>query len=64
MRKWRSFETRFVSLRDDLRKFLKDNEIKYELSGAYSFYHFEIYVDNEEANMINSFIDSVSITEW
>ena len=59
--KWYNFETRFLSLRDALRAFLKDNSIKYELSGAYSFYHFEIFTDSKGAETINNFLDSVSI---
>lgn len=62
-KKWYNFETRFISLRDEIGQFLKDNKIKYELSGAYSFYHFEILASCEEAEKINSFIDSVTITE-
>ena len=61
--KWYNFETRFLSLRDALRAFLHDNGIYYELSGAYSFYHFEIKTDASGAEKINAFIDSQSITE-
>lgn len=63
IRKWYNFETRFVTLRDSLRKYLKDNHIKYELSGAGSYYHFEIYANNMEVEAINSFIDSITIEE-
>ena len=48
MRKWYNFETRFISLRDELRNFLKESGIKYELSGAFSYYHFEILCDSAE----------------
>lgn len=58
--KWYNFETRFLSLRDALRAFLKDNNIKYELSGAYSYYHFEIYTDCNGAEKINGFLDTQS----
>mgnify|MGYP003301349465 CR=1 FL=1 len=60
--KWYNFETRFITLRDALRGFLKDNNIKYELSGAFSFYHFEIYTDSNGAEKINSFLDTQSFT--
>lgn len=45
MKKYYNFDTRFISLRDALRVFLKENNIYYELSGNYSYYHFEILVD-------------------
>lgn len=61
MRKWYNFETRFITLRDAMWKYLKDNSIKYELSGAGSYYHFEIYANSVEAEAINNWIDSNSI---
>lgn len=61
MRKWYNFETRFVTLRDDMRKYLKVNSIKYELSGAYSCYHFEIYASPEEVKGINKWLDNNTI---
>lgn len=61
MKKFYNFDTRFISLRDKLRAFLKDNNIYYELSGAYSYYHFEILVDRSELEKVNSFLDSITI---
>ena len=46
-RKWMNFETMFRSLKDGLRKFLKENSIKYELSGCGAGWHFEVYVNNQ-----------------
>lgn len=63
MKKYYNFDTRFISLRDALRQFLKDNDIYYELSGAYSYYHFEILADETELKKVNSFLDSQTITE-
>lgn len=63
MKKYYNFETMFLSLRDELRSFLKENNIYYELSKAYRYYHFEILTDAAGAEKINNFIDSVSITE-
>jgi hypothetical protein len=45
MKKYYNFNTRFITLRDALKRFLKDNKIYYELSGNYSYYHFEILAD-------------------
>lgn len=63
VRQWHSFETRFMTLRDELRKFLKDNHIFYELSGCYSFYHFEINASQVEVDAINKFLDEHTIME-
>lgn len=63
MRKYYNFETRFISLRDALRAWLHDNGIHYELSGAYSYYHFEILANPEELEKINAFLDTQTITE-
>ena len=62
MRKWYNFETRFITLRDAMRKYLKDNSINYELSENGSYYHFEIYANSTEAEAINNWIDNNSIT--
>ena len=62
-KKYYSFDTRFISLRDKLRAFLHESGIYYELSGAYSYYHFEILANAEELDKTNIFLDSVTITE-
>ncbi len=62
-KKYYSFETRFISLRDALREYLKNNDIYFELSGAYSYYHFEILANPEQLKNINTFLDSQIITE-
>lgn len=61
-RKWYNFETRFISLRDGMRKYLKDNSIKYELSSAGSYYYFEIYANTMEVEAINTWLDNNTIT--
>lgn len=61
--KYYNFETMFISLRDELRQYLKDNNIYYELSGAGAYYHFEILTDPAGVEKVNNFIDSVSIVE-
>lgn len=60
--KWYNFETKFISLRDELRRFLHGEKIRYELSGGAGFYHFEILTDANGAEKINAFLDSVTIT--
>lgn len=63
MKKYYNFDTRFISLRDALRVFLKENNIYYELSGNYSYYHFEILVDPVELQKVNAFLDTQIIME-
>lgn len=59
--KWYNLETIFKSLRDALRVYLKKNNIRYELSAAGAYYHFEIYASPAQAAAINAFIDAQSI---
>ena len=61
--KFYNFETRFLSLRDALREYLKINNIYYELSGGPAFYHFEIKTDTAGADAINNWLDTQVITE-
>lgn len=63
MKKYYNFYTRFISLRDILRSFLKESNIYYELSGAYGCYHFEILASPEEVENVNAFLDTQTITE-
>lgn len=60
--KWYNFETRFLSLKNALMHFLKDNNIYFETSGAYSYYHFEILTDTVGAQKINAWLDENTIT--
>ena len=62
-KKYYNFETMFLSLRDALRVYLKENKIYYELSQAGKYYHFEILADETQAENINCFLDSITITE-
>lgn len=59
--KYYNFETCFRSLKDDLRRYLHENGIYYELSGGAGFWHFEIKTDPAGVEKINAFIDSVTI---
>ena len=61
--KYYNFETMFGSLKDKITAYLKENSIYYEISGAAANWHFEILTDTTGAEMINNYIDSISITE-
>ena len=61
--KFYNFETRFISLRDALRAYLKENGIYYELSGGPAFYHFEIKTDPAGAAAIEKWLYTQIITE-
>lgn len=57
--KFYNFETIFAEIRDALRSYLHDNGIYYELSKAFTHYHFEIKATPEQADAINHFLDSL-----
>ncbi len=61
--KYYNFETMFRSLKDKLIAYLKENNIYYELSGAAANWHIEILTDTTGAEMINNYIDSITISE-
>lgn len=67
MKKWYNFETMFSSLKSGLIAFLKENNIRYELSDGRTQYdtamvwHFEIEASEEEARAVNAYLDSVTI---
>ncbi len=61
--KYYNFETMWRSLKDLLCKYLKENNIYYELSGAAANWHFEILTDTTGAQMINNYIDTITIKE-
>ena len=63
MKKWYNFETMFKSLRDCSCRYLKEHHIRYELSGCYEGYHFEIFASEAEAGAIDDFLDSICIYE-
>lgn len=63
--KYYNFETMFLSLKNELIKFLEECAavLAYEVSHAGSYYHFEILTNSAGADAVNNFIDSVSIRE-
>lgn len=61
--KWYNIHTKFRSFKDELRLFLKKNNIKYELSGDISDWHFEILLDDDSKQIVENFIDSIVISE-
>lgn len=60
MREWKSCEVS-KGLADELRVFLKGNEIKYEPSSCYNLIHFEMLVDNLETNLVNQYLKSKNL---
>jgi hypothetical protein len=57
-KKYRSTEVNTVEA-EALRIFLKENDIEYEPSQCGELIHFEILCDNDEAQAINDFIDTL-----
>lgn len=62
-RRYYGFNTMFRSLKDELRAFLKGAGIRYELSGMYAGWHFEILANEEEVVRINNWLDANTIIE-
>ena len=46
---------------EQLQQFLYDLQIKFEISAAGAYYHFEILTDHDGAQRINSFLDDNTI---
>lgn len=63
VKKFYNFETLFGSFKDELIKFLNDNNIYHEISSCGNGWHFEIKCDENELRKCNDFITSVTITE-
>lgn len=59
MKTWKNFETESRKIKSELRKYLKENNIYYELSGCFDGWHFEILCDDLECEDINRFLDSI-----
>ena len=62
-RRWMWYETLFLSVKERLAEFLKDHGIKYEVSGMSPGYHFEIYVNDYEAQDIDYVLAEDAIVE-
>ena len=62
-RRWMWYETVFRTLKDDLREFLQENGIRYELSGCGPGWHFEVFCSAEEESYVDVFLDNHTITE-
>jgi hypothetical protein len=61
--KYYNFDTMFISLKNQIVDFLKNNDVYFETSKNGQYYHFEILTDPNGAAIINDFIDSVTICE-
>ena len=61
--KYYNFETMFLSLKNELIKFLEDcaDVLAYEVSKAGQYYHFEILTDHDGADAINDFLNNNTV---
>ena len=59
MKKWYNYNTDNPIIKDELRIYFKDNNIYYELSECFDGWHFEIKADENEAEKITWFLDSI-----
>lgn len=59
MRKWQNVELNGNDA-ERFRTFLRESEIKFETSGSeYGYTHFEVHIDNSEANICNNFLEEL-----
>lgn len=58
---WYNFETMFRSLKDELTMFLKNCDIRYELSGCGRGWHFKILCAPDDVELVNGFLDKVTL---
>ena len=59
MEKYYNYETTENPIVNKLRRYFHENKIKYELSACFDGWHFEIYLDENEVENVNSFLDSI-----
>jgi len=59
MEKWYKYDTDDIEIRDELRMYFHENNIYYELSACYNGWHFEIKADENEAEKITWFLESL-----
>jgi hypothetical protein len=62
-KKYMSFETSFISLKNNLKFLLDFMDVRYEISGNGGFYHFEIFMDEIEKIQVESWLDANTIQE-
>ena len=58
--KWYNYETFNEQVKNELRKFLKENNIYYELSSCFDGWHFEIKLEEKDCERINWFLDTMN----
>ena len=63
-RKYWNFETAIEHLKDRLREMLHGYNIYYELSAAGTAWHFEILCNDEEAGIVDEFIEHYFAHEY
>lgn len=59
MKKWYSYETMNPNVKDEVRRYLRNNNIYYELSECFDGWHFEIKMSEEEAEKMTWFLESI-----
>lgn len=58
MKKWYSVELNHEQA-ENLKAFLKENQIYFEPSACYNLIHFEIKMDGAEAKMVNDYLENL-----
>ena len=58
------FTVYIETIKDELRKYLKENNIYYELSGCFDGWHFEIKMSYEQMKNVNKFLREIDKTRF
>jgi hypothetical protein len=56
MKKWYSYETMNPNVKDEFRRYLRQNHIYYELSECFNGWHFEIELEEENFETVDWFL--------
>ena len=56
MKKWYSYETMNPNVKDEVRRYLKQNHIYYELSECFDGWYFEIELEEENFETVDWFL--------
>ena len=56
MKKWCNYETINPNIKDEVRKYLNQNDIYYELSDCFDGWHFSIEIEEEDYENLDWFL--------
>lgn len=60
-KRWYNLETSNEELKGNLKQFLQQHDLVYEISGLGSHYHIEILLSPEEVKLVNEFLEGTHL---